>query len=334
MAILTPALSPPTSHKITHFGSSSTDTHIVTEEPGPSRTSGLYPSVNTALTLAEQLDVHPTIQTMKTLEERTGDFDTLVRANCQYEDYDLEESDIDMLRPVKRHTSSVLTYDGHADCESNSEQVTSPLTVLSFADDFSEIGLTNQENRAPTPPYVDPHTVNCGDLQQELMDVVGLTLGLSLDDTERYPLQDLPVPPSTPPRITASMRKNGTTLLSKTVVTLKDSEIEPGMTWDEVQAHQHQVTMSKDHLYIHPNEVERYMENHPNCHITSKQAWTECRELCHKYFKEKDCLAAMAPPTDLLIELTRSAYKELDRGCDGSPLTCIGVLQASGSPCL
>jgi hypothetical protein len=60
----------------------------------------------------------------------------------------------------------------------------SAFTELSFTDDFSETGSSAKENRAPTPPYVDPHSINAGALEEQLMDVVGLTLGLSLDDTE------------------------------------------------------------------------------------------------------------------------------------------------------
>ena len=95
-----------------------------------------------------------------------------------------------MSRPAKCR-SSELTLDGHEDVESISEQTLSAFKSLSMTDDYSEIGFSNKENRAPTPPYVDPRAVDCGGLKEQLMDVVGLTLGLSLYDTERYPSQDI-----------------------------------------------------------------------------------------------------------------------------------------------
>jgi hypothetical protein len=180
LAVLTPALPPPTSHTISHFTSNPT-TRTITEDAESSRSSGTWPSVNKAFTLAEWMGVTPTTQTVKTLEEHLGDYDTLVRANRQSDDYDSDsESDIDMSRPVKRCTSSVLMESGHADYMSSGEQTISAFTELSFADDFSELGPSDQENRAPTPPYVDPHTVNCGALEEQLMDVVVVTYDVSI----------------------------------------------------------------------------------------------------------------------------------------------------------
>ena len=89
--------------------------------------------------------------------------------------------------PAKHH-SSELTLDGHEDVESIGEQTLSAFESLSMTDDYSEIGFSNKENCVPTPPYVDPRAVDCGGLEEQLMDVVGLTLGLSLDDTKQYPL--------------------------------------------------------------------------------------------------------------------------------------------------
>jgi hypothetical protein len=181
MAVLTPSLPPPTSHTISHLSSNPT-TRTVTEESGSSRSSGSWPSVNNAFTLAERMGVTPMTQTVKMPEECMGDYNTLVQANRQYNDYDSDsESDINMSRPVKRRTSSVQMNNGHADYASTSEQTISAFTELSFTVDFSETGSSAKENRAPTPPYVDPHSVNAGALEEQLMDVVGLTLGLSLD---------------------------------------------------------------------------------------------------------------------------------------------------------
>jgi hypothetical protein len=77
MAVLTPVLPPHTSHTISHLSSNPT-TRTVTEESGSSRSSGSWPSVNNAFTLAEWMGITPTTQTVKTLEERMGDYDTLV----------------------------------------------------------------------------------------------------------------------------------------------------------------------------------------------------------------------------------------------------------------
>jgi hypothetical protein len=76
-----------------------------------------------------------------------------------------------MLQPIKHRTSSVQTNDGHADYVSMSEQTISAFTELSFTDNFSETGSSAKENRAPTPPYIDPHSINAGALEEQLMDV-------------------------------------------------------------------------------------------------------------------------------------------------------------------
>jgi hypothetical protein len=262
MVVLTPSLPPPTSHTISHLSSNPT-TRTITEESGSSRLSGSWPSVNKAFTLAERMGVTPTTQTMKTLEERMGDYNTLVQANRQYNDYNSDsESDIDMSWPVKCRTSSVQTNDGHADYASMSEQMISAFTELSFTDDFSDIGSSAKENCAPTPPYVDPHSVNAGVLKEQLTDVVGLTLGLSLNDTERYPLQDLPVPVCPRPHITEGMRRNGSVLYSEVSMVLDLEYICPSYMQEDLQALQCAMDMLQDCTYIHNNDVERYMDKH------------------------------------------------------------------------
>ena len=255
MVVLTPALPPPTLHTIAHIGPSSITTRTVTEEAGSSRTPGLYPSVNHALSLAERLGVTPTTQTVKMLEERLGDFDTLVQVN-HYDEFEDLDVDIDMSWPAKHH-SSELTLDGHEDVESIGEQTLSAFESLSMTDDYSEIGFSDKENRVPTPPYIDPWTVDCGGLKEQLMDVVGLTLGLLLDDTKRYPLQDItPSLSRKCPHLSKKMCQNGATLLDEEEVTLDSSFIEPGMTCEDIQALQYAHMLSQDRNFIHPNEVE------------------------------------------------------------------------------
>jgi hypothetical protein len=156
MAVLTPSLPPPTSHTISHLSSNPT-TRTITEEASSSRSSGSWPSVNSTFTLAERMGITPTTQTVKTLEECMGDYDTLVQANRQYNDYDSDsESDIDMSWPVKCRTSSVQTNDGHADYALMSEQTISAFTELLFTDDFSETGssakkIVHQHHHTLTP---------------------------------------------------------------------------------------------------------------------------------------------------------------------------------------
>jgi hypothetical protein len=315
MVVLTPSLPPPTSHTISHLSSNPT-TCTVTEESGSSRSSGSWPSVNKAFTLAERMGVTPTTQTVKTLEECMGDYDTLVQANRQYNDYDLDlESDIDMSWPVKRRTSSMQTNDGHADYASTSEQMISAFTELSFTDDFSETGSSAKENCAPTPPYVDPHSVNAGALEEQLMDVVGLTLGLSLDDTERYPLQDLPVPICPRPRITEGMRCNGAVLYSEVSVALDPEYIRPGYTQEDLQALQCAVDISQDRTYIHKNDVERYMDKHA---VTSHEAWAHLTELKRKYNEDADCLDKLVTQTRAPTPcVSEDGDEPLDWGSDG-----------------
>jgi hypothetical protein len=326
MAVLTPALSPPTSHTISHLLSNPT-TCTVTEESGSSWSSGSWPSVNKAFTLAERMGITPMTQTVKTLEERMGDYDTLVRANRMYNDYDSDsESDINMLRPVKRRTSSVQTNDGHADYVSTSEQTISAFTELSFTDDFSETGSSAKENHAPTPPYVDPHSVNAGALKEQLMDVVGLTLGLSLDDTERYPLQDLPVPVRPRPCITEGMRHNGTVLYSEVSVALDPEYIHPGYTQEDLQALQCAVDVSQDCTYIHKNDVERYMDKHA---VTSHKAWAHLTELKRKYNEDADRLDELATQTRAPTPcVSEDGDEPLDWGSDGEYISL-----TSHTPC-
>ena len=77
-------------------------TQRIVSEASPSiRTSGSYPSLNKALTLAECLEVKPTIQTDKTLEQHLVEFDDVVRSHCNYnynEEYN-SEMDIDTVCP-------------------------------------------------------------------------------------------------------------------------------------------------------------------------------------------------------------------------------------------
>ena len=89
-------LPPPTSHTIVHIGSSSMTQCIVSEPTPPTRTPGPYSLLNKALTLAERLEVKPTIQTVKTLEQHFAEFDETVRTHPNYNMDEESDSDIDV----------------------------------------------------------------------------------------------------------------------------------------------------------------------------------------------------------------------------------------------
>jgi hypothetical protein len=77
------ALPSPTSLTIAHFGpSSSKVTRTITQSPPTKRVDGAYPSVNKTLMLLERLEVTPSIQTTKNIEERFLKIDEEVRAHC------------------------------------------------------------------------------------------------------------------------------------------------------------------------------------------------------------------------------------------------------------
>ena len=94
------ALPPPSTSTVTHFGaSSSMVTQTISQSPPAMRTKGVYPSVNKAISLLEHMEVRPTIQTAKTLEEHFFKLDNEVccRAGYYEDDY---SSDEDMSQTV------------------------------------------------------------------------------------------------------------------------------------------------------------------------------------------------------------------------------------------
>ena len=145
------ALPAPTTSTVLHIGSSSLSKRVVTQDPPSQRTPGIYPSLNNALSLAECLEVTPTIQTTKTLEQRFADFDCEVFSRSDWnldEEYD-SEVDVDMSQPgpsrIKPQTVSELD-DNYS--ESALASAFDMLSVNSYD--------SNSENRAPTPEYCDP----------------------------------------------------------------------------------------------------------------------------------------------------------------------------------
>src|SRR3984885_5518671 len=157
------ALPPPTSHTIAHIGSSSMTQRVVSEASPSTRTSGSYPSLNKALTLAERLEVKPTIQTVKTLEQRFAEFDDVVRSRSNYnydEEYD-SEMDIDMSQSISSRKP--------AQTESDIGDIPSESELCSAFDCLeTESNDSNKENRALTPEYIDPGSI--ADLQDQFKD--------------------------------------------------------------------------------------------------------------------------------------------------------------------
>src|SRR6266404_1997637 len=120
------ALPAPIAHTVAHVGLSDITKQVVTEQAPKERSPGTYPSLNKALTLTERLEVKPTIQTVKTLEQWFAKLDVQFMQNPLYNIGD--EFDSDSL------------YD-----EDMSREPPNTKEEVSFSDE--DIGVS----RAPTP---------------------------------------------------------------------------------------------------------------------------------------------------------------------------------------
>src|ERR1700761_8398391 len=129
---------------------------IVSEPTPPTRTPGPYSSLNKALTLAERLQVKPTIQTVKTLEQRFAEFDETVRTCPNYNMDEESDSDIDvdMSQPGSSHVN--MQTASYVDDLSSSElyELCSALDSLE-----TESYDSDKENRALTPEYINPDSI-------------------------------------------------------------------------------------------------------------------------------------------------------------------------------
>ncbi len=76
-----------------HVGSSNLTKQVVTQQAPKKQSPGVYPSVNKALTLAEQLEVKPTIQSIKTHEQCFAELDAQFTQNPLYNIGDNFDSD-------------------------------------------------------------------------------------------------------------------------------------------------------------------------------------------------------------------------------------------------
>ncbi|KAH9007535.1 hypothetical protein EDB84DRAFT_1572789 [Lactarius hengduanensis] len=128
--------------------------------PGPSTQQQPFRQrVNKALTLAERLDLHATVQTVKTLEQRFADIDAQMCPHINRfmdEEYD-SNVDIDMSQQPSGSAQLIMNLDGLDDTEifgEHSNALQLDLTDLTISD-----GGSDKENRAPTPPYVNPASI-------------------------------------------------------------------------------------------------------------------------------------------------------------------------------
>src|SRR6266571_2461494 len=146
------ALAPPTTHKVLHIGSSGSSVRTESEASPIEKSSSFYPSVKKARTLAEQMDVPATIQTVKTLEERFADIDAQMRPCINAfmdEEYD-SNFDVDMSQPPKG-AQPIIDIE-----ELDSESINA--LGLQFGE-LTTDGGSDKENRAPTPSYVAPEDI-------------------------------------------------------------------------------------------------------------------------------------------------------------------------------
>ena len=155
------ALLPPSSSTITSFGPlGSTMSRTVYQSPSTLQVDGVYPSVNQALSLLECMDVNPTVQHTKMLEQC---FNKLNKQVCTcagfYEDEDYS-SDEDMSwtvlgREIFRYAPTDLT-------EISGESIAHDFEYLAIDSDgiVLDPNSSDKENCAPTPPYISPQRVD------------------------------------------------------------------------------------------------------------------------------------------------------------------------------
>ena len=154
------ALPPPSSSTITSFGpSGSTVSRTVYQSPPSQRVDGVYPSVNQALSLLERMEVDPTIQRTKTLEQRFLTLDREIRERAGfYEDEDYS-SDEDMSRTVPGREIYTSPPSDLADI--SGESIAHDFEYLAIDSDgiVFDPNSSDKENHAPTPPYISPQSV-------------------------------------------------------------------------------------------------------------------------------------------------------------------------------
>ena len=152
------ALPPPSSSTITHFGASlAMVMQTVHQSPPAMRTKGIYPSVNKAISLLECMEVKPTIQTTKKLEQRFLKLDNEVRTRAGFYEDDYS-SDEDMSQTVLGPLCEIFAATPSDLADLSGESIAHDFEYLSI-DGITFDPSSDTENRAPTPPCISPQSV-------------------------------------------------------------------------------------------------------------------------------------------------------------------------------
>ena len=151
------ALPAPSSSTIAHIGASSSKvTRTIKRSPPSARVDGVYPSVNKTLSLLERMEVSPSIQTAKNIEERFLAIDKEVRARAGFTyDDDSDYSDVDMSRSFPERSIYRKTPDDLADL--SGEELAHQFDYLSM--DLNMFEFDEGPSRAPTPEYTAPQSI-------------------------------------------------------------------------------------------------------------------------------------------------------------------------------
>ena len=153
------ACPPPSTSTVAHFGaSSSMVTQTISQSPPTMKTKGVYPSVNKVILLLECMEVRPTIQTTKTLEERFLKLDNKVHCHAGYYENDYS-SDEDMLQTVPGPSHEIFTATPSDLADLSGESIAHDFEYLSIDGVIFDPPLSDKENRALTPPYISPQSV-------------------------------------------------------------------------------------------------------------------------------------------------------------------------------
>ena len=130
--------------------------HVVSEPTPPTRTPGPYSSLNKALTLTECLEVKPTIQTVKTLEQCFVEFDGTVRTRPNYNLDEESNSDIDVDMSQPATSRGKMRTESYVDDLDSSELFELCSTLDSLETESND---SNKENWALTPEYINPDSI-------------------------------------------------------------------------------------------------------------------------------------------------------------------------------
>ena len=155
------ALPPPSSSTITSFGpGGSTMLWTVYQSPSMSRVDRVYPSVNQALSLLECMDVSPTIQCTKMLEEHFHMLDKQIRARAGFYEDAEDSEDENMSQTVPG--CEIFRYAPTDLAEISGESIAHDFEYLTIDSDgiVFDPDILDKENRAPTPPYISPQSVD------------------------------------------------------------------------------------------------------------------------------------------------------------------------------